>query len=158
MISHPYVTVTHLTKFSFHPSGDFVKKKLEINPDVYYSPAAPNQDGFDFFIMHQGILYLFQFTDTETYDIRDFVDFFNKCIGHPVQNHWWFIFVIPSNTHITMKCPRPVPATDVLQELALYSAEVALKSEVYILGFLVNPVAQSTCWKNHSCHIRHDKT
>jgi len=37
-------------------SGDLVKKKLKIKPDVYYSPAAPNQEGFHSLIMHNGTL------------------------------------------------------------------------------------------------------
>jgi hypothetical protein len=126
------VALNKMTSFDICPSssfeftsGDLVKKKLKIRPDVYYSPVAPNQEGFDSFIMHNGILYLFQFTDATTYDIKDFVGFFDKCTGHPARQHWRFIFVIPPDTRVAMKCS--VPATDALRELALYSAEVALR-------------------------------
>jgi hypothetical protein len=102
-----------------------VKKKLKIKPDVYYSPAAPNQEGFHSFIMHNGTLYLFQFTDAMTYGIKDFVGFFDNCAGHPVRKNWRFIFVIPAQTHIAMKCL--MPATDTLRALALYSAEVTME-------------------------------
>lgn len=119
------------TPFDIRPSSsvEFIaqkldRKKLKIEPDVYYSPAAPNQEGFDSFIMHNDILYLFQFTDATTHDIKDFIGFFDKCTGHPMRKDWRFIFVIPSDTETAMTCP--VPTTDALQELALYSAEVAI--------------------------------
>jgi len=120
------------TPFDIRPSSsvEFIswkltKKKPEIKPDVYYSPAAPNQEGFDSFIMHNGILYLFQFTNAATHDIKDFVDFFDKCTGHPARRtDWRFIFVIPNDTDTAMKCL--VPATNALRNFALYSAEVAL--------------------------------
>ena len=94
-------------------SGDLVKKQLKIKPDIYYSPAAPNQEGFDPFIMLNDTLYLFQFTDAKMHDIKDFVSFFDNCVGHPAQTHWRFISVIPAQTRVAMKCPV----------LALYSAE-----------------------------------
>jgi hypothetical protein len=98
--------------------------KLEVKPDVYYTPAAPNQEGFASFIIHNHILYLFQFTDSTTHGIKDFFDFFAKCTGHPARKNWRFIFVIPSDTETAMTCP--VPATNALRKLTLYSAEVAV--------------------------------
>jgi hypothetical protein len=59
-----------------------------------------------------------------THDIKDFVGFFDKCTGHPARKDWRFIFVIPSDTDMAIKCP--VPATNVLRKLALYSGKVAL--------------------------------
>jgi len=99
-------------------------RNLKVEPDVYYTPAAPNQEGFDSFIIHDGILYLFQFTNATTHGIKDCFDFFAKCTGYPPRKNWRFIFVIPSDTETAMKCP--VPATHALRKLALYSAEVAL--------------------------------
>ena len=99
-------------------------KKLRIKPNVYYSPAAPNQEGFDSFIVHDGTLYLFQFTNATTHVLKDFFDFFAKCSGYPAQKSWRFIFVIPSDTETALTCP--VPMTDDLRKLALYSAEVAV--------------------------------
>ena len=99
-------------------------RKLKVEPDVYYTPAAPNQDRFDSFIIHDGILYLFQFTNATTHGIKDFFDFFANCTGYPARNNWRFIFVIPSDTETAMTCP--VPATNALRKLALYSAEVAV--------------------------------
>jgi len=107
-----------------YTSEDLHSRKLQIRPDVYYLPADPFKMGFDSFIMHKHILYLFQFTDAKT-DIKDFVTFFDLCTGHPAQKDWRFIFVRPSDIDVTMKCV--VPATDALRELALYSAEVAMK-------------------------------
>jgi hypothetical protein len=98
---------------------------LKIKPNVYYSPAAPNQIGFNSFIMHNHILYLFQFMVKAAHGIKDFLGFFDKCTGHPSRTHWCFIFIKPLDRHTMMK--YPVPATDALQELALYSAEVAVK-------------------------------
>jgi hypothetical protein len=51
------------TFVDIHPSSSFVfispkdiGKKLTIVPNVYYTPAAPNQKGFDSFILHNNIL------------------------------------------------------------------------------------------------------
>jgi hypothetical protein len=98
--------------------------KMKIKPDVYYTPAAPNQAGFDSFIKYGQILYIFQFTNATTLGVKDFLPFFHDCVGHPAQKNWQFIFVIPSDTETAMKCP--VPDSDTLRMLTLYSAEVAV--------------------------------
>jgi hypothetical protein len=99
-----------------------LRQKLKIKSDVYYSPAAPNQIGFDSFIVHDHILYLFQFTVKAKHDVKDFFDFFDKCTGLPSREHWRFIFVRPLDIYTTLKCP--FPSTDALRQLALYSAQV----------------------------------
>jgi hypothetical protein len=63
-----------------------------------------------------------------THDIKDFVGFFDNCAGHPARKNWRFIFVIPAQTHVAMKClGLLLPATDTLRALALYSAEVTME-------------------------------
>jgi len=64
-----------ITSVNIRPSGSFVfippkdtGKKLKIVPNAYYTPAAPNQKGFDSFI---NILYLFRFA---THPIKDFFE------------------------------------------------------------------------------------
>jgi hypothetical protein len=101
-----------------------LSKKLTIKSDVYYSPASPNQVGFDSFIVHNHILYLFQFTVKPKHDIKDFVDFFSRCTGLPSQQNWSFIFIRPSDIRSTMTCPFP---TATLRKLPLYSAEMKMK-------------------------------
>jgi hypothetical protein len=113
-----------LSSFEFI-SPKRTRGKLKVKPDIYYTPAAPNQEGFDSFIVHDGILYLFQFTNATTHGIKDFFDFFAKCTGYPARKNWRFIFDIPSNTDAVMTCP--VPATNSLRKLALCSAEVAVR-------------------------------
>lgn len=103
-----------------YPSSKPVKK-LEIKSDVYYSPAVPNPT----FIVHNHTLYLFQFRVTVKQHIEDFLGFFDKCTIPYLQTRWHFVFVRPLNRRTTMK--YPVPATNALQELALYSTEVAAK-------------------------------
>jgi hypothetical protein len=100
-------------------------KKLKIKSDVYYSPAAPNQIGFDSCIVNGHFLYLFQFIVKPNHDIKDFFDFFDKCTGLPSQEHWRFIFIRPLDIYTTLKCP--FPSTDALWNLALYSAEVEME-------------------------------
>jgi hypothetical protein len=99
-------------------------KKLKIIPNAYYTPAAPNQKGFDSFVLHNNILYLFQFTNAATHRIKDFFESFEACTGLPARKQWRFIFVNPSDTETAMKCP--VPVTKALQQLVPYSAEVAV--------------------------------
>jgi hypothetical protein len=98
-----------------------LNRKLKIKSNVYYTP---NQEGFDSFIKHDHILYLFQFTNAMTHGIKKFFPFFHKCTGHPPRRNWRFIFVIPSDTRTAMKCP--VPGTNALQKLTLHSAKVAV--------------------------------
>jgi hypothetical protein len=112
--------VLHPSSFFGYTLYDFVRK-LQL---MYYLPVAPSQIGFNSLILHSSILYLFQFSVTRTHGIKDFGGFFDKRTGHPAQKDWRFVFVRPSDTHVTMKCP--VPATDALRGLALYSAEVVL--------------------------------
>jgi hypothetical protein len=102
-----------------------LSKKLTIKPDVYYSPASPNQVGFDSFIVHNYILYLFQFRVKPKHDIKDFFHFFSGCTGLPSRQHWRFIFVRPSDIRSTLTCP--FPSTAALRKLPLYLAEVDMK-------------------------------
>lgn len=98
--------------------------KLKIKSNLYYSPEYPNEAGFDSFIIHGDILYLFQFTIKTQHDIKDFLKFFDKCMGIPSRENWRFVFVRPLDVRATLKCP--FPSTDALRELALYSAEVEM--------------------------------
>ena len=98
--------------------------KLKIKSNLYYSPEYPNEAGFDSFIIHGDILYLFQFTIKTQHDIKDFLKFFDKCMGIPSRENWRFVFVRPLDVRATLKCP--FPSTDALRELVLYSAEVEM--------------------------------
>jgi hypothetical protein len=100
-------------------------KKLTIRSDVYYSPASPNQFGFDSFVIHDDILYLFKFTIKAKHDIEDFFEFFDNCTGLPPRKDWRFIFVRPREIRNTLKCP--FQSTDALRELTLYSTEMYMR-------------------------------
>ena len=113
--------------FHVHPAKRYwkeAKNHSQCLSNVYYTLAAPNQKGFDSFILHNNILYLFQFTNAVTHGIKDFFESFETCTGLPARKHWRFIFVIPSDTETAMKCP--VPVTNALQQLVPYSAGVAV--------------------------------
>jgi hypothetical protein len=97
-------------------------KRLTIRSDVYYLPAFPNQFGFDSFVVHDNILYLFKFTIKATHDIEDFFECFDNCTGLPPRKDWRFIFVRPPEVRNTLKCP--FQSTDALRDLTLYSTEV----------------------------------
>ena len=128
------VALKKRTSLDIRPSSSFefisskrTGRKLKIISDVYYTPAAPNRDGFGSFIIHGGNLYLFQITNAITHGIKDFLGFFAQCTGCPARKNWRFIFVIPSDTETAMTCS--VPATNALRELSLYSAEVAVTAK-----------------------------
>lgn len=56
----------------FDHTSDDLKGKLKAKTDVYYLPTDPTQEGIDSFIIHDSILYLFQFTNAKKHDTKDF--------------------------------------------------------------------------------------
>jgi len=96
---------------------------LSIESDVFYLPKITNQVAFDAFILLNGILYLFQFTITESHDIKPGLkDFLTTCLNIPNIENWRFIFVIPPNQ--TLICPQP-RFLDILR-IPVYSTVMAL--------------------------------
>jgi hypothetical protein len=105
--------------------NDLAHKK--IMPDVYYIPRKGNQVALDSFIVHQGFLDIFQFTNGQSHDIKDtLIPFLAKCTGLPTRENWRFIFIIPDDVAL-LKCP--VPHSVGLQNLPLFSSIVALEQE-----------------------------
>jgi hypothetical protein len=76
----------------------------EIRSNVYYLPKKSNQVTLDSFILHLGILYIFQFTTAKEHLIKDgLLSFLARCTGLPPQDG-----VIPDDVDL-LKCPVPQP-------------------------------------------------
>jgi hypothetical protein len=92
------------TSIKFETKDTFGYDKLgEIHSDVFYVPNSPNQVGFDSFILHDEILYIFQITIASKHLIKPgIMDFLSHETLKKAQ--WRFIFVIPPGE--TVECPE----------------------------------------------------
>jgi len=83
------------TPIKFKPKDIVRYDTLEaIHPDVLYVPNAPNQVGFDSFILHDAILFMFQMTTSPEHPIKlGIMDFLSHETLKKAQGH--FIFVVP---------------------------------------------------------------
>ena len=98
-----------------------IARGLHIEVDVYYIPIKTNQVGIDSFILRGQTLYLLQMTVSDAHDISDELwPFLVSLKGLPPKRNWRFIFVKPPSK--ILACP--VPRSDELLDLNLYSAEV----------------------------------
>ena len=100
-------------------SKEIAERGIEAN--TYYVLIRSKQVGIDSFIYHNGILYLFQMTVSDTHSISDKLwSFLCSLHGLPPKHNWRFIFVKPPGG--ALACP--VPDSDELLNLGLFSAEV----------------------------------
>jgi hypothetical protein len=77
-----------------------------IKEDWYYIPLADNEEAIDSLILHDGYLYLFQFTTSSSHDIKPGLqDFLSRFAGLQPHYHWRFIFIIPDNLR-SFSCPH----------------------------------------------------
>ena len=121
--------LTHCDSLHHAPSrvveclSNEIKRGIETN--VYYIPIKMNEPGINSILLHDGILYLFQMSVSDTHGISDKLwTFLRSLKGIPPKENWRFIFVKrPGNA---LACP--VPQSDDLLDLALYSAEVEVTS------------------------------
>jgi hypothetical protein len=80
--------------------------QLVIEEDYYYMPLADNQVGIDSFIVHDGHLYLFQFTSGTDYSVNDgLLTTLSRISPLPASENQHFIFVVPSDSP-TFDCPN----------------------------------------------------
>ena len=87
-------------------NDSFSSKPDSISNEVYYAPKAPNQVGFDSFIMANGRLFIFQFTTASAHDIKNgILTFFSQYPLPPIAN-WYFVFVVPP-TSLELRCSQP---------------------------------------------------
>ena len=99
--------------------------KARIKPDVYYMPRSANQVAFDSFILHDGHLFIFQFTGGKSRQVKfGLITFLAQCANIPERDKWRFIFIIPDDVEV-LKCPYPRSAE--LQELELFSSVLAME-------------------------------
>jgi hypothetical protein len=96
-----------------------------IKEDIFYVPAATNQVALDSFVIHRGILFLFQFTVGRSHEIKGgFISFLQKGSGFPSLENVRLIFVIPGD--VLMK--TPVARSSELSKIQLYSAVFEVKN------------------------------
>ena len=99
-----------------------IKRGIETN--VYYIPIKTNEPRIDSILLHDGILYLFQVSVSGTHDISNKLwTFLGSLEGTPPKENWRLILVKPPGN--ALACP--VPQSDDLLDLALFSAEVEVK-------------------------------
>jgi hypothetical protein len=99
--------------------------KASIEPDVYYIPRSTNQVIFDSFILHDGYLFIFQFTGGNTHQIKTgLITFLAQCANLPERDKWRLVFIIPDDVGV-LKCPYPRSAE--LHEVKLFSSVLAMK-------------------------------
>jgi hypothetical protein len=102
-------------------------ERFKAFPDVYYIPRESNQVALDSFIIHIGLLYIFQFAGGKQHGIKEgLIPFLEKCTGLPPRDNWRFVFIIPDDSEV-LKCPTHLHP--MLQTLPLFSSMVALKDE-----------------------------
>ncbi|KAF8521910.1 hypothetical protein BU17DRAFT_87460 [Hysterangium stoloniferum] len=89
--------------FSLHvtPAGTIEynqTEQLTIKEAWYYIPCAANEAAIDSLLLHDGHLYLFQFTTGSTDDINPGLqNVLNRFTGLPPQKDWRFIFIVPDD-------------------------------------------------------------
>ncbi|KAF8264763.1 hypothetical protein EI94DRAFT_1591703 [Lactarius quietus] len=92
---------------------------------VYYAPHSPNQVTLDSFIMHNELLFIFQFTIAPEHQIeKGLFDFFSHN-SLPPKARWHFVFVVPP-TLLELSCPHPqdTELAALLEEINLYTMVV----------------------------------
>jgi hypothetical protein len=92
---------------------------------IYYRPARINEPGLDSFIIHEGRLYVFEFTIAKTHDINGkFLEALEKHPGVPDRSKWMLVFVVPKPLK-SFSCPHPVQSLSFVTK-NLYTAFLAL--------------------------------
>lgn len=121
-------------KFSFeicpsstHEYREDDMERFEASSDVYYLPRKSNQVALDSFIIHDGLLYIFQFPRGKHHDIKDgLITFLEKCAGLLPCGDWRVVFIIPDDSDLLKCLKQRAPK---LQKLLLFSSMVALEDE-----------------------------
>ncbi|KAF8513599.1 hypothetical protein BU17DRAFT_53205 [Hysterangium stoloniferum] len=81
-------------------------EQLTIKEASYYIPRAANEAAIDSFILHDGYLYLFQFTTGSTHGIKPSLqNVLDRFAGLPDWKHWRFIFIVPDDLK-SFSCPH----------------------------------------------------
>lgn len=100
------------------------KETLTIEADTYYIPRSSTQVALDSFIMHKGVLYIFQCTGGKNHKIKDgVVTFLESCQGLPSVNQWRFIFVVPNDLE-SFSCPAS--RNEVISQLNPYTFSISM--------------------------------
>ena len=124
------------------PSGchEYGIEPFSLKENVYYIPMISNEVAFESFISYDGHLYIFQFTVSKNYDIKEgIIPRIPDLIGElPPREKWRFIFIIPADGE-TLKCPySKCPG---FQGLELYSSELVMKDFIQSMLSLEPPQA-----------------
>ncbi|TDL23661.1 hypothetical protein BD410DRAFT_802458 [Rickenella mellea] len=97
---------------------------MGIKPNIYYVPQSGQQAGLNSFIIHRGILFMFQCTGCEDHDIKDgLVEFLASCQGVPSRNNWRFVFIISDDLE-SFTCPASIKPT--ITGLQLHTARIPM--------------------------------
>jgi len=98
---------------------------LDVLPDVFYIPKKSNEVALDAFIVHDGYLYIFQFTGGKKHRINNgLLPLLERCDQIPKRDKWRFTFVIPNDSELLR---TPYPRNELLQRLKLFSSAVAVE-------------------------------
>ena len=120
-------------------TGDSVKVKPDktieipksglslVESSTFYVPTASNQEGFDSFIVHNKVLYIFQFTIAASHDIKGgLMDFFSQEPFKEILRgiKWHFIFVMPPRVEVECRETSDERMKKVWKETRLFSARL----------------------------------
>jgi len=100
--------------------------KLKVKTGTYYVPRSRQQVALDSFVVHGGILYIFQCTGGRKHPIRDgMVPFLNSCEGIPSVDQWRFVFVVPDDLD-SFSCPAS--DNELIHGLNPYTARIPMSA------------------------------
>ncbi|KAF8513912.1 hypothetical protein BU17DRAFT_94947 [Hysterangium stoloniferum] len=81
-------------------------EQLTIKEAWYYIPRSANEAAIDSLMLHDGYLYLFQFTTGKTHNIKSGLqNVLNGFTGLPHRKDWRFIFIVPDDL-TSFSCPH----------------------------------------------------
>jgi hypothetical protein len=135
-----------LESLDIRPSDthEYYERGFQIKSDVLYIPSKDNQVALDSFILHRGILYIFQFATGKVHTIKEgLIPFLTQCSGCPPRDNWRFIFIMLDDSEV-LKCP--VPTSTELAEIQLFSSMIAMEDEKRGLVSIVQRLVQGW-WK-----------
>jgi hypothetical protein len=86
--------------------GDQEFREIDPMPNIYYIPKMANEEALDSFILHDNLLFIFQFTVSKKHDIKTgFISRFTAFNKFPPFEDWRFIFIIPYKNDQIFKNP-----------------------------------------------------
>jgi hypothetical protein len=123
---------------------EYQENGFKIETDVLYIPSKDNKVALDLFILHRGVLYIFQFASGKVHLVkRGLISFLTKCSGYSSRDNWRFICIIPDDSEV-LKCL--VPKSLEFAEGQFFSSTIALEDEEHNLVSIVQHHIQGW-WK-----------